>query len=189
MTSTRIASTLALLACCSLAAPVQAEMAAYMSVKAQKQGQIQGSVIQKGREGKIMVIAIDHFMTSPTDAASGQPTGKHMHKPLLITKEVDKSSPQLHASFATNENLPEVQIQFWAPNIKAAVGVGNEYQYYTVTLNNARITSVRHVMPNMKNPELQKYAAYEELALVYQKITWTWTDGGITFSDDWEARF
>ena len=187
MNTRRIAATFALMACCSLAAPVQAEMNAYMSVKAQKQGLIQGSVTQKGREGKIMVIASDHVLIAPLDAATGLPIGKRQHKPFLITKEVDRSSVQLRAAFTTNENLPEVQIQYWTPNIKAATGVGSEYQYYTVTLSNAVITSIRHVMLNNRNPELQRYPAHEEIALAYQKITWTWTDGGITYSDDWSA--
>ena len=25
------------------------------------------------------------------------------------------------------------------------------------------------------------------MALTYQKITWTWIDGGVTAEDDWEA--
>ena len=40
---------------------------------------------------------------------------------------------------------------------------------------------------NNKNPDLMKYAEFEEIAFTYQKITWTWKDGGITADDDWEA--
>ena len=43
-------------------------------------------------------------------------------------------------------------------------------------------------MANIKNPEIQKYAEYAEIAFTYQKIEWTWTDGGITAGDDWESR-
>jgi hypothetical protein len=32
---------------------------------------------------------------SPRDAASGMPTGKRQHKPVTITKELDKSSPAM----------------------------------------------------------------------------------------------
>ncbi|MCB2047736.1 MAG: type VI secretion system tube protein Hcp [Novosphingobium sp.] len=32
---------------------------------------------------------------APRDAASGLPTGKRQHKPMTVTKEVDKSSPML----------------------------------------------------------------------------------------------
>jgi type VI secretion system secreted protein Hcp len=28
----------------------------------------------------------------------------------------------------------------------------------------------------------------EEITLTYQKIEWTWTDGGVTAEDDWESR-
>jgi type VI secretion system secreted protein Hcp len=27
----------------------------------------------------------------------------------------------------------------------------------------------------------------EEITLTYQKIQWTWNDGGVTASDDWET--
>ena len=64
---------------------------AYLKLKGQKQGEIKGSVTQKGREDKIMVIAVSHEIISPRDPASGLPTGKRMHKPFVITKELDKS--------------------------------------------------------------------------------------------------
>jgi len=38
-------------------------------------------------------ISFDQEVVSPRDAASGLPTGKRMHKPFVITKELDKSSP------------------------------------------------------------------------------------------------
>ncbi|NDP26807.1 MAG: hypothetical protein GZ087_05185 [Flavobacterium sp.] len=37
-------------------------------------------------------------VSSPRDAASGMATGKRMHKPYTITKELDKSSPMLAQS-------------------------------------------------------------------------------------------
>ncbi|HRI69004.1 MAG TPA: type VI secretion system tube protein Hcp, partial [Polyangium sp.] len=38
---------------------------AYLRLKGQKQGEIKGSVTQKGREGSIMVIAVSHEIISP----------------------------------------------------------------------------------------------------------------------------
>lgn len=162
---------------------------AYLTLKGQKQGQIKGSVTQKGREDSIEVIAVSHEIVSPRDPASGLPTGKRMHKPFVITKEIDKSSPLLMKALTSNENITEFILKFWAPNTKAAAGgAGTEVQYYTVKLTNASITTIDTRMLNNKNPELVKYAPYEEVAFTYQKIEWTWTDGGITASDDWEAR-
>lgn len=41
------------------------------------------------------IISFEQEIVSPRDAASGLPTGKRMHKPFVITKELDKSSPLL----------------------------------------------------------------------------------------------
>jgi type VI secretion system secreted protein Hcp len=129
-----------------------------------------------------MVIAVNHEIISPRDPASGLPTGKRMHKPLVITKELDKSSPLLYNALVNNENLTEWQLQFYAPS-----PTGAENQNYTIKLTNANIASIHFVMPNNKVPELSRFAEYEEVAFTYQKIEWTWTDGGITASDDWES--
>lgn len=160
---------------------------AYMSLKGQKQGDIKGSITQKGREGKIGVIAMSHEIVSPRDAATGLPTGKRQHKPFVITKELDKSSPLLYNALVNNENISEWELQFWTPQLSAATGVGAEKQHYTIKLINANIASIDFRMLNNKNPELMRYAEYEEVAFTYQKIEWTWVDGGIMAMDDWES--
>ena len=155
---------------------------AYLKLKGQKQGELKGSVTQKGREGKIMIIAVSHEITSPRDAASGLPTGKRMHKPFVVTKELDKSTPLLFNALVNNENVPEWELQFWQPS-----QTGAEKQHYTVKLVNANIASINFRMANNKHPDLMKFAEYEEVAFTYQKIEWTWVDGGITAMDDWES--
>ena len=42
-------------------------------------------------------------------------------------------------------------------------------------------------MLNNQNPDLAKYAEYEDVAFTYRKIEWTWTDGGIIATDDWAS--
>ena len=164
-------------------------LSAFLKLKGQKQGEIKGSVTQTtgNRKDKIQVIAVSHEVVSPRDPASGLPTGKRMHKPFVITKELDKSSPLLYNVLCTNENISEWELQFWTPQLSAASGVGAEKQHYTVKLTNANIASISFRMLNNKNPELTRYTEFEEVAFTYQKIEWTWTDGGITAMDDWEA--
>ena len=159
----------------------------YLKLKGQRQGEIKGSVIQKGREGKIMVIAVSHSIVSPRDAASGLPTGKRMHKPFVITKEVDMSSPLLYNVLCNNENIPEWELQFWAPQagIDAKRGIGSEFQHYTVKLENANVASIDFRMANNKHADLMKFELYEEVAFTYEKIIWTWVDGGKEAQDSW----
>ena len=163
-------------------------MMAYMYAKGQKSGQIKGSITQKGREDAIGVIAMSHEIVSPRDPQSGLPTGQRMHKPFVITKELDKSSPILYNALCTNENLTEVVIKFWTPQIKAATGVGGEVQHYTVKLTNANIASISFRQANIRHTDLVKFTEYEEIAYTYQKIEWTCNDGASTPDDDWEAR-
>jgi type VI secretion system secreted protein Hcp len=155
---------------------------AYLKLKGQKTGEIKGSVTQKGREGKIQVIAVSHEIVSPRDAASGLPTGKRMHKPMVITKELDKSSPLLYNVLVNNENITEWELQHWQPS-----STGAEKQHFTIKLTNGNIASIAFRMANNKHPDLMKFSEYEEIAFTYQKIEWTWVDGGITAMDDWES--
>jgi len=157
-------------------------MQGYMKLKGQKTGEIKGSVTQKGREGQIAFIAFDHSVISPRDAATGLPTGKRMHKPIVITKEIDKSTPLLYKVLVNNENLSEVEFLFWRP-----AGTGSEVQYYTIKLTNANIASMKTFFPNTRIPLNSPLNHMDEVAFTYQKIEWTWKDGGITADDDWEA--
>ncbi|HND28985.1 MAG TPA: type VI secretion system tube protein TssD, partial [Myxococcota bacterium] len=143
---------------------------AYLTLKGQKQGEVKGSVTQKGREGKINVIAVSHSIVSPRDPQSGLPTGQRQHKPFVITKELDKSSPILYNMLCTNENISEWTLQFWTPQVRAATGVATEVQHYTVRLTNANIASINFVQPNVRDPNLAKFAEYEEVAFTYEKI-------------------
>src|SRR4051812_48313859 len=117
----------------------------FLQLKGALQGDIKGSVTQKGREGKIMVIAFDHEVVSPRDAASGQATGRRVHKPFVITKEFDQSSPLLYSALANNETIIGWELQCFA-----AKGTGAEVNHYKVTLSNAKIVDIRSIMLNNK---------------------------------------
>jgi len=173
---------IAVLAGLALAPPALPAQSAFLKVVGQRQGQIQGSVTQKGREGQIAVIATAHEIVSPRDPASGLPTGKRQHKPFVITKELDKSTPLLYQALITNENLTTVEILFWRPSPVT----GAEVQHFKVKLTNASIASIRTVHPDVRK-EPAPYKEYDQIELVYEKIEWTWVDGGIIAEDDWAA--
>jgi len=157
-------------------------MPIHMTLKGQTSGEIKGSCTQKGREGSILIFAFDHDILSPRDIASGLPTGKRQHKPVLVTKEIDKSSPLLYTVLCNNENLTEVVFKFWKPSAS-----GKEVQYYTIKLTNANIAARKTYFPNMLIAENTKLPHLEEVSFTYQKIEWTFEDGGITSEDDWEV--
>ena len=155
---------------------------AYLRLTGETQGEIKGSVTQAGREDSIMVIGTSHEVVSPRDAASGLPTGKRQHKPFTITKEIDKATPLLYYALTNNENITTWKIEYWQPSPS-----GQEVQHYTVELVNASIAGIRQEMLNNKYPENMQHKEREHISFCYQKITWTWMDGGISAEDDWET--
>ena len=151
--------------------------ALYLKVKGAKQGDIKGDVTEKGKEGLIKTISFEHEVSSPRDAGSGQATGKRQHKPLVITKEIDKSSPLLMAALTKNENLPEVTLTFYRPNPKS---IGTNELWYTITLKDAHISDIKSTWVSEKKMSL------EEVSFTYEKIKWTIADGNVTHEDSWE---
>lgn len=143
----------------------------HMTLRGQKQGNILGSCRYKGRDGTIVVEEFVHDIVSPRDAASGLPTGQRQHKPITITKRIDRSTPLLYNAMVNNENLTNVAFLFYRTGRE-----GLTEQYYTVELVNASISEIRPAGRDVEN-----------ISFCYQKIIWTWNDGGITAMDDWEA--
>ncbi len=160
---------------------------AYLKLKGAKQGDIKGSVTQKGREGMIAVHSFDHEITSPRDSASGQATGKRQHRPFTITKEIDKSTPLLHKALTDNEVITSWELKCFAPRTSAAGGGGQEVNHFTIKLTNASISDIVDIMENNLIPDDAKLPLMQQISFTYQKIEWTWVDGGISSQDDWEA--
>lgn len=164
---------------CTLAS---AQSTVYAKIKGQKQGQFKGGVTRKGQEGAISVLACSHEIVSPRDNASGMATGKRQHRPIVITMELDKATPLFYNAMSTNENLSEVTLDFWGPNKN---GLGTETQFYTIKLTNASIVSIKFNKHNQLDPAQRGMPDTVEVSLGYQKIEWTWKDGGITGMDSW----
>lgn len=55
-------------------------------------------------------IEFDQEIVSPRDAASGLPTGKRMHKPFTITKELDQSFPAAVRESPTKASTGKVSV-------------------------------------------------------------------------------
>ncbi len=162
----------------------------YLTLKGQKQGTINGGVTQKGRENSIGVQYLQSKITSPRDPASGLPTGKRQHEPMVFRKNVDRSTPLLLNAFVTNENISEAHFKFWRTTIQ-----GTEEQYFTIDLVNASLASSNLYHPDTMDATAPAATAglnnggteLEEWSFTYQKITWTFVNGGITAQDDWET--
>ena len=152
----------------------------YLSLEGEKQGPIKGSCDQKGREGMILVDAMNHEVSIPRDPHSGTATGKRVHHPLTVTKVYDKSSPKLYQALCTGEHMKNVTIKWYRIN-----PAGAEEHYFTHKLEDAIIVSVRAWMPNVLDKEKESFTHMEDVSFTYGKITWTWVIDGVEAQDSW----
>ncbi|MGD0737990.1 MAG: type VI secretion system tube protein TssD [Terracidiphilus sp.] len=140
------------------AVPAMAAVNAYMTVKGAKQGPIKGDAMSDS----IKLISVVR------DTPTGMSTGRRMHSTITIVREVDAASPKFATALSTNESLSEVVI-----TLEGATGGAKTAQ--KIVLTNATILSIRKAGRN------------EQITLDYQAIQVTWSDGGKTATDDWEA--
>lgn len=157
-------------------------MPCYLTVEGQNQGKIEGSVNIKGHEKKILVQAVDHTIEIPKSPQTGLPTGKRIHGPITLTKEIDKSSPKLFQALCSGEQFKEVILEFYRISPK-----GNEEKYYTVKLQNAILTCMKSWTPNCLDPDNRQMGHMELISFTYEQVTVTWVPDGIEAEDSWLA--
>ena len=164
---------------------------AYLTIKGTKQGLITegtftsdsvGNIYQEGHEDEILVQAFDHQVIIPRDPQSGQPTGQRIHKPLMITKVFDKSSPLIFTALTTGEMLTECELKWYRTSAE-----GNQQHYFTIKLEDAIIVDVTSRMPNCQDPGQSHFTHLEDVYFTYRKIIWTHEVSGTSGSDDWRV--
>ncbi|MGL1932070.1 MAG: type VI secretion system tube protein Hcp [Desulfotalea sp.] len=157
-------------------------LTSYMKVTGKSQGEIKGDCTQSGdKKDTILVYSVEHTVEIPKDTHTGLPTGQRIHKPLTITKHVDNATPKLNQACCTGEQLT-VEIDHYHID-----PTGVEKKYFTIKLEEAIIVNARHFKPTTFLPENKPYHDMGEISFTYSKITWTYADGNIEYTDDWKA--
>lgn len=157
-------------------------MPSHMTLEGEKQGKIEGSCTQKGREGTILVQSLDHEIHIPSDPQTGLAAGKRVHGKLKVVKEFDKSSPLLYQALVTGEHMKNVTLKFYRIS-----KTGTEEHYFTITLEDAVIVSIRPWFPNCLDKSTASYGHMEDASFTYRKISWRHEVDKKEGHDDWLA--
>ena len=120
-------------------------------------------------------------MEAPRDPASGLPTGKRAHGPVVITKQIDAASPMFLVALSQNENLVSVEIDF-----RSTAADGRESVDFRVNLTNATVVSLRDSVATADagGPAVDT-RRLERIAFTFQRIEETWLPGSTSAADDW----
>lgn len=155
-------------------------MPIHMIVEGKKQGNMEGDCQMSGREGTIEVVELQHAIEIPTNPQDGRAVGKRVHRPLVITKVIDKSSPLLSLALCKGEACT-VTLKWFRQ-----AGATEEH-YFTTTLENAVLVKQEPYIPNVFDKATSEYQHMEKIAFSYQKIIWTHETEGKQAEDDWLA--
>ena len=156
-------------------------MTSHMEVTGKNQGKIDGSCDMEGRENTILVYALDHKVYIPRDPQSGLPSGKRIHAPLTIDKEVDKSSPQLYQALCSGEQMSNVTIKQYRID-----PTGSEEHYFTITLEDAIIVEMSPYNPIAFLAQNEPYRHMEKVSFTYSKIKWKHEVDSKESEDSWK---
>ncbi|WP_318366254.1 Hcp family type VI secretion system effector [Enterobacter sp.] len=130
-----------------------------------------GNKAQITHQDQIMVLGLSHGQTRAQNVN---------HQTLVVQKPVDKSSPLLTKSINENECLT-CDFEYYRTN-----RFGINEMFYKVKLVNARIASIKHIVPhtitnNQGQPE-------ETVSFTYESITQEHCVAGTSAYSLWEER-
>lgn len=141
---------------------------------------IPGSSVIEGRDGQMEVLGFKHKVYMPTDRKDGSATGTRVHEDFIVIKNYDKGSPKLYDHLCNGKLIPSAKLHWFMID-----DAGNETEYYTHELTNARVTKIQPFMPDVDDPSKEQYKHMEEVSLRYEKIKWVFKDGNVEYEDSW----
>ncbi|UWF50006.1 Hcp family type VI secretion system effector [Pseudomonas sp. N3-W] len=158
---------------------------AFMTLQGERQGLISagafteasvGNTYQSGREDQIMIQAFSHGIFVP----KGPGAGRRMHKPLIITKAIDKATPLINIALCSGELLSLCRIECYRTSAQ-----GMQEHFYTMELEGAVIVGAEIVMPHCQDPATSHLTQLEKVHFSYQRITWKHEISRTMGSDEW----
>lgn len=133
-----------------------------------------------GREGSIEVLGLTHSVHAPADHTTGKLMSGRSHRPLVIEKEIDRSSVMLNMAVAKGQSLQSAELKWY--RIDEA---GREEEYFNMLMHNVKVTSVSPHVSNIKEEAGATRNHFEVVEFMYEEIQWSYLDGNLIFKDGW----
>src|SRR5699024_8699786 len=96
----------------------------------------------------MLVQAIYHEDTFPTDTHKSQLSGQRVHKAFKFTVALNKAVPLMYNALAAGELLPKVEVKWYRTSME-----GKQEHFFTTLIEDAIIVDMDLVMPHCLDPE------------------------------------
>jgi len=138
----------------------------YIQVTDSNKKPIEGECAESEHKGWIMGFCFRAGVSIPTDPNTGQVTGGRVHAPFVISKEIDKSSPELFNMMCKGEKCDTIVVDMVRKESN-----GREVTYYKYTFKNAQIVRLSSESPDVRDVGQQFKRCQEEVEFRYQAVT------------------
>ena len=131
-----------------------------------------------GREGAIEIMNSSYGVRQPVDSNTGSMTGCRQHNPVVIHKQLDKTSPFFAIAVCEQKRFQKAVLKYYE-----IVEAGIEVEIYNITLEGVVVSSVdfTHVYyPGSSTPNM-----HEVVGLRFRGIEWNYVRGNIKYDDAW----
>lgn len=154
--------------------------AIYAAVRGQKQGVLHSEIEHQGIKYSFAALSLEYEVLVPTDAASGQRSGKTQHRPVALTKGWGAASPQLFQALVANEALESVEIDCYGRS-----RAGREELVHKLKLTNASVASFRQQVQGASVDKAGRGGSgdLETVAFTFEKIEHQSPKGDVVASD------
>ena len=158
---------------------------------------LQGESTQtsNGRANSIECSFFEHACDTAREAGSGNATGRRQYRPIVVRKDIDKTTPLIMKALRMNQNVSGI-FKFYRPDTGTnpeEPGSGEDTMFYSIEFTGGRISHTKqyvrdtHAIDVRAANDLNAHSAapQEEVGFVFHTIKWIYTAGGIEDQDSW----
>ncbi len=149
----------------------------YAKITGLKQGNIAGDANASGHEHWIAGTGFEYEVVSPRDVATGLPSGKRRHGPVILTAPWSPASPLLFQALVTNETLTSVVFEFPAVRSDGVPVIAER-----ITLTDATVSDFRHALDTLEG------SGVDRISFTFRKIAIDDLVARTVGADDWRAQ-
>ncbi len=150
----------------------------FLHVQTKKAGKIKGEASSPGHIDDIIIHGWRWSVSASSALGSVQATGRRSYTALTVRKQIDRATTALMQALVTNDEVKEAKLTMRRAS-------GEQDEYFTITLQAARVTAVEHVAD-------AEGGTYENVSFTFTKVNAEYTpqkgtglrSGSTSFSDE-----
>jgi type VI secretion system secreted protein Hcp len=106
-----------------------------------------------------------------------------VHKPVRLLIPIDKITPSLIQLVVQGQTVEKTMLRWFRYQEKTK----SDTEYFRHIFETVAFEQFRLVLPDVKNPQFDKYEFALEVSFRYKKVTWTYMQGNLIVSDEWQT--